>query len=486
MATISSLGVGSGLELNSILQKLMTVEQQPLLTLARKEASVQAKISALGSLKSALSSLQSVASNLVPSTGQTAAQKFTAFKTSVADTTIATATGTTGAVAGSYALEVTQLAKAQRLVTPATPTDPPTAAKYVDSVAAVAQGTLKIELGTLSADGLTFTVASEKSIVVDDSNDTLAGLRDAINAAKAGVSATIINSTRADGSSEARLVITSDTTGLKGVTRLSGIADFIFDPTSGAAGNTLSATQAEGGQTAQDAKIKLNGIEATSGSNTVTGVLDGITLNLLKETATATTLSVTKDNSSLSTQLNAFIKTYNDAAKAMKDLGFYDSTGAKTGALLGDSTLRTAQAQVRDLAFAVPSGLTSTAYQRLSDIGVALQKDGTLTLDSSKLQKAIDTDFTAVADLVSGVGTKFKSALDSLVGSTGTVTAATDGLNRTIKDFGSRREALVKRLETVEARYRRQFTALDGLVANMNKTGSYLQQQLANLPTIGG
>lgn len=483
MATISSLGAGSGLDLNGILQKLMAVEQQPLLALARKEAAVQSKISALGSLKSALSSLQTAAGNLAPASGQTAAQKFTSFKTSVADTTIATATGATGAVAGTYTLDVIQLAKAQRLVTP--PTALPAAAKYADSSTAVTQGTLKIELGTLAADGTTFTAASEKNIVIDDSNDTLAGLRDAINAATAGVSATIINSTRTDGSSEARLVITSDTTGLAGVVRLSGIADFVFDPTSGAVGNTVSAAPADGGQTAQNVKIKLNGIEASSASNKVTGVLDGITLNLLKETTTATTLSVTKDNSSLSSQLSAFIKAYNDAAKMTKDLGFYDSTGAKTGPLLGDATLRTVQSQVRDLAFAVPAGLTSTTHQRLSDVGVALQKDGTLTLDSAKLQKAIDADFTAVADVVAGVGSKFKAALEGLAGSTGTVTAASEGLNRTIKDFGSRREALAKRLEAVEVRYRRQFTALDGMVANMNKTGAYLQQQLASLPKIG-
>jgi len=483
MASISSLGAGSGLDLSGILQKLMAVEQQPLLALARKEAAVQSKISALGALKSSLSSLQTAAGNFVPSIGQTATQKFTSFKTSVADATIATATGATGAVAGTYSLDVVQLAKAQRLVTP--PTTPPAAAKYATGAAAVTQGTLKIELGTLSADGTTFTAASEKNIVIDSSNATLNGLRDAINAALSGASATIINSTRTDGSSEARLVITSDTTGLAGVVRLSGVADFVFDPTSGAAGNTLSAAPADGGQVAQNAKIKLNGIEGTSASNTVTGVLDGITLNLLKETTTATTLSVTKDNTSLTSQLNAFIKAYNDAAKTMKDLGFYDSTGAKTGALLGDATLRTVQSQVRDLAFAIPTGLTSTTYQRLSDVGVAIQKDGTLTLDSTKLQKAIDTNFTAVADLVAGVGSKFKAALEGLAGSTGTVTAATDGLNRTIKDFGSRRAALVKRLESVEARYRRQFTALDGLVANLNKTGSYLQQQLANLPKIG-
>jgi len=483
MATISSLGAGSGLDLNGILQKLMAVEQQPLVALAKKEASVQAKISALGSLKSALASLQAAASNLIPVSGQPAAQKFTAFKASVTDSTIASAAATTGAVAGSYSLEVTQLATFQRVVTP--PTSVPTAPKYATSSAAVAQGTLKIELGTLSSDGTTFAATSETNIVIDATNATLGGLRDAINAANAGVSATIISSTRADGSTEARLSITSNAIGLKGVARFSGIADFVFDPISGAVGNSLSSATADGGQAAAAARIKLNGIEATSSSNTVSDVLDGVTLNLLKETTTPTTLTVSKDTSSLSAQLNAFIKAYNDASKTLKDLGFHDSTGAKSGALLGNSTLRVAQSQVRGLAFAAPTGVGSTTYQRLSDIGVAVQKDGTLSLDSTKLQKASDADFTAVSSLVAGVGSQFNSALDGLSGSKGTVTTATEGLNRTIKDFESRRQALSKRLEAIETRYRQQFSALDTAIANMNKTGAYLQQQLANLPKIG-
>ena len=124
----------------------------------------------------------------------------------------------------------------------------------------------------------------------------------------------------------------------------------------------------------------------------------------------------------------------------------------------------------------------TSAYQTLSDIGIALQPDGTLKLDSSKLTKAIEADYAGVTALVSKVGTAFKDGIEGLAGTSGTITAATDSTNRLIKELGKRQTALLDRLEQVESRYRKQFSALDSLVASMNKTSSYLTQQLANLP----
>ena len=206
-----------------------------------------------------------------------------------------------------------------------------------------------------------------------------------------------------------------------------------------------------------------------------------MTLSLLKETTTATTLTVTKDSTtSLTGSINGFIKSFNDAAKAMKDLGYYDAGTKKAGALQGDSALRGAQSQVRSLLQTTAGG--TSAYQTLSDIGIALQTDGTLKLDSSKLNKAVEADYAGVTALVSKVGTAFKEGIEGLAGTSGTITAATDSTNRLIKELGKRQTALLDRLEQVESRYRKQFSALDSLVASMNKTSSYLTQQLANLP----
>jgi flagellar hook-associated protein 2 len=450
---------------------LMQSEQIPLVALQRQEASYQSRISALGTLQGALSSLQTAAGSMVPATGTTAVVKYTTFSASIADTTIASAAASTGAVAGSYSLEISALAKSQRLVTPA----------YVGGSAAtvIATGNLLIEFGKL--DGVVYTGDSlrSKTITIDSSNATLGGLRDAINAANIGASATIVN-----GTSGAQLVLSSNETGLSNVIRLSGLTAFDYNP----AANTGTMTQAalQGGQAATNAAFTLNGIAATSSTNTVTGVLDGVTLNLLKTTAalTPTTLKVSKDSiGSLTSSLNAFVKAYNDANKAMSELGAYNATTKAAGALQGSSTLRTAKNQMRSLVFNATAGGTSP-YQHLSNIGVSLGKDGSLSLDSAKLTAAVAADPTSVANLVSAVGSAYKTGIEGLVGSTGSITAATDGANRTIKDLTKRQQALSDRLTVIQANYTKQFTALDSLIAGMKQTSSYLSQQLANLPGV--
>lgn len=475
---ISSLGVGSGLDLSGLLTSLMQAEQQPLLALQRKEASFQARISALGSLKGTLSSLQTAAQGFVPGTGQTAFSKYSTFSTSLADTSIATTSATTGAVAGTYSLEVSALAQSHRLTSPDS-TDVTGTAALTAGLAS--GGILKIELGTLSGTtpALAFAAdtARELSVTVA-AGATLAEVRDAINAAASDgrVSATIVN-----GSNGQQLVLTSNKTGLTNVMKLSGIGGLDFDP-AGAGTGTLSQDAAKGGQTASDAAFTLNGITATSSSNTVSSVLDGVTLTLLKTNiGTPTTLTVSRDSATaLTSAINSFLKAYNDAAKAMKDLGFYDAGTKKAGALQGDSALRSAQNQVRGLLQTVVGG--SSAFKTLSDIGVSLQKDGTLKLDSTKLKAATDADYAGVTNLVASIGTAFKDGLESLVGSSGNITAATDSSNRLIKDLVKRQEALAARLTQVEERYRKQFSSLDTLIARMNQTSSWLTQQLASLP----
>lgn len=481
MATISSLGVGSGLDLSTLLTNLMTAEQQPLLSLQKKEATVTARISALGTLKGALSALQTGAQSLIPATGQSATAKFSTFSAAVADNTIASATASTGAVKGSYPLEVTTLAQAQRLTSPASSDTAGTAAL---TAGLAAGGTLKIELGALTGTAGSFSFAADSARELNitiAAGSTLEQVRDAINAAATDsrVSATIIN-----GDGGKQLVLTSGKSGTANVMKLSGSAGMTgldYNP-AGAGSGTLSQASGSGGQAASDAVFKLNGITVTRSTNTVTDVLDGVTLNLLKaNVGTPTTLTINQDStSSLTASLNTFIKSYNDAASAMKNLGYYDATTKKAGSLQGDATLRGAQSQIRNLAQTKAGG--TSVYQTLSDIGVSLQTDGTLKLDTTKLNNAVTADYAGVALLASTIGTTFKTSLDNLVGASGNITAATDSANRMIKDFDKRQLALEARLTQIEARYRKQFSALDTLVANMNKTSTYLTQQLATLP----
>lgn len=478
--TISSLGAGSGLDLSGILNSLMQVEQQPLVALQTKEASYQARISALGTLKGALSSLQTAAQGFIPASGQTAAEKYSTYKASISDTSIASASAGSGAVAGSYSLEVSSLAVAHRLTSPGSSDISPGNAARVSAMnsSLASGGTLKIELGTLA--GATYTADTAKTLEITvNAGSTLENIRDAINAKATDgrVSATIITGTNGK-----QLVLSSSQTGTANVLRLSstdGMEGFSFDPTS--VTNNLSQATADGGQAASDAEFTLNGIAATSSTNTVTGALDGVTLTLLKTTTSATALTVTRDNTtSLTSAVNAFVKAYNEATKSMKDLGYYDASTKQAGALQGDSSLRGAQNQVRSLLQTSVGG--SSAYQTLSDIGISLQKDGTLKLDTSKLNKAVEADYNGVTALISKVGSAFKDGLESLVGSSGSISAATDSTNRIIKGLTKQEEVLVGRLTQIEARYRKQFSSLDSAIASMNQTSSWLTKQLANLP----
>ncbi|MGB4674647.1 MAG: flagellar filament capping protein FliD [Azovibrio sp.] len=484
---ISSLGAGSGLDLNGILNSLMAAEQQPLIKLQTQEASYQARISALGSLNGALSALQTAAAGLLPASGQTAAEKYTTYSATVADSAIASASASKGAVAGTYALEVSKLAQNQRLAT-ATPGTPP-ASPYANADAAIGEGTLAIKFGELKDGAYTVDAARTLNITIDSTNNTLGGLRDAINAKNGGVTATIIN-----GTAGAQLVLTAKESGNKNVMQIeapdvgglpSPLAGFAFDPVTASGGFTQDPAQ--GGMAAQDAEFKLNGIAATSSTNSISGVLEGVTLTLSKVTEvdkpTRITVS-TNTTSQLTTALTAFVKGYNDANKTVSELGAYDAETKKAGPLQGQAIVRSAQNLIRNLVFSTTAG-GSGNIQRLSDIGISIDKSGALALDSSKLNKALEADYEGVTRLVEKVGNAFKTGLDSMTRSTGTISSVTDNVKNMIKGLGERGEILQARIARIEERYRAQFSALDTTIAGMKQTSSYLTQQLASLPGFG-
>lgn len=449
---ISSLGAGSGLDLSGILTKLMQVEQQPLIALQNKEASYLSRISALGTLKSSLSSLQTAAQSLMPSSGQTASEKYTTLKVSSADSSIATATVSAGAVATSYALTDITLAtnhqiRKSGLVPPAIGND----------------GTLHIKVGTGTAVDVAVTGGS-----------TLSQIASAINGAAAGVTASVIN----DGAND-HLTISANATGTGKTIEITS-SNSNWDEFNYPAG-VLPDNGWSNLQNADSASAKINGLPVTSETNTISSAISNVSITLLANSASGTTLTVTKDTSSaIYAAVNNFIKAYNDAASSMASLGYYDSSTKSAGALQGDTTLRGSQNLVRSLLQTTAGGTSD--YQTLSDIGVELQKDGSLKLNSSKLSSAISADNDGVTALITNIGSTFKNSLDSVVGTSGTVSAASDSTNRLIKQITKQQEAFVDRLTQIEARYRKQFSALDTLVASMNQTSSWLTQQLANLP----
>lgn len=458
---ISSLGVGSGLDLNTMLTSLMTVEKQPLLALQKKEASYQSRISSLGTLNSALSSLQTAAKAFIPSIGQSANDKFATLKSTVTDTTLASATVSAGAAATTYALTNISLATNEQI-------------RKTGFVIPTTDGTLSIKVGSGTAVDVNVKGAS-----------SLADIAKAINDATTGVSASIINNGTAD-----YLVLSANDTGLSKQITITGSdspplstpswSQFNFSPPGATIPDPNDWTEQ---QAAKSASVDINGLTIASETNTISSAISNVTLTLTKESVAGTTLTVSKETtSSLSSALTGFIKAYNEATTSMKKLGYYNADTKVAGALQGDSSLRGAQNQVRSLLQTQPGG--TSVYQTLTSIGVTLEKDGTLKLDSAKLSAAVTADYAGVTNLVSSLGTALNKGIEGLVGVTGTIAGATANTSTMIKELDKRAATLSLRLTQIEARYKRQFSSLDGLIASMNKTSTYLTQQLANLPGV--
>jgi flagellar hook-associated protein 2 len=458
MATVTSLGVGSGLDLNSILSGLMAAEQQPITILQTQQQTLQSQLSSIGQVKSALSSLQTAADAI------STTASFAAFQANSSDSSVS-ATATTGAVPGSYSIEVSQLAQQQKL----------TSTGYASTSSAIGTGTLKIELGSVGSSG--FTSASSVNVTIDSSNNTLAGLRDAINASGAGVVATIVN----DGSSNGNhLVLTSQTGGTANEIRMSGLSGFDFDSST----DTGSFTQIQAGQ---DAKLTIDGISVTKSSNTISDAIDGVTLNLTKtNVGSPATVSVSRDTSTMASKLQTFVNAYNSLNTTLRSVSAYDTTSNTGAALSGDYSVRDVQQRMLSVVTGTVAG-SPGGYNRLSDIGITLQADGSLAIDSTKLTAALSDPAKDVSKLiaggtgVTGLASTVSSAVTALLDTSGVIGARTDGLNKSISSLSDRISSLQDQMTQIEARYRAQFTSLDTYLSQWNTTGSYLTQQLSKL-----
>lgn len=472
--TISSAGVGSGLDVKSIVSQLMAVEQQPLQLLNTKESSYNATVSALGTLKSNLSSLQTAAQTLNLSS------TFSTLKASVADSSALSANVTGAATAGTYNVEVQHLAQPQKLVS----------SGYANTTSVVGTGTITIDLGSYSDAGsppVTFTAnpdATQTKITIDSSNNTLQGIRDAINNANAGVSATIINDGTTNGY---RLALTSTNTGSKNAARISvaetgaaGLAQIAYD---GSTGGVSNMTQ---NVAARDAVIKVDGTTITKQSNTITDAIQGVTLNLTKEMTSGSTtqLTLTRDNSAITNALNSFVTAYNAVNSTIAKSTAFNATTGQGSVLTGDATVRTVQTQLRsaltNIIPGAPGGLSM-----LSDVGITFQDDGSLGLDTDKLNQVLANPSKDIGKLfsksggVDGYGTRLNNLLSGMIfGNNSLMNSRIDGINSSIKDINNQITKENSRLADIESRYTSQFSALDTLLSNMSTTSSFLTQQL--------
>lgn len=460
---------GSSIDVNAIVNGLMSIERQPITKLNTKQTDYQAKLTALGLIKSKVDAFQTAVKSLSsPSSGS-----FVAFKATSSDTSVLSATANSTAVAGTYSVDVSSLAQSQKLV----------AAGQTSSTTAISDGaatTVTFDFGTITGgtlaagvySGATFTSngSATKNITIDGTNNTLQGIRDAINAAKMGVSASIVN----DGSGTPfRLALSSDN---------SGISNSLKITTSGGDGtiNTLLAHDPAGTQhlnqtvAAQNANFKVNGIPISKTSNSVTDAIQGVTLTLNNVTATPTSLTIVTDTSAVTDSVTNFVKAYNDLYSAMKNSSAYKSKSS----LEGDATLRGLQAQMRSIASSTVSGGTLST---LGEAGLSFQVSGTLQLDSAKLNSAMAKNFSDVANLfnsTTGFATKFDAMATSALAVDGTFATRTNGLNKSIKNISDQITSLESRMTRLQKQYTTTYSNLNVLLSNMAQTSAYLTRQL--------
>lgn len=465
--TITSAGIGSGIAVESIITQLMQLERQPITQLQQRKGVVDARLSALGKVKSAMSALQTAANSIK------SAANFSVFKTAVGDANVLTATAGSSASVGGHSVEVKDLAATQKLA----------AAGLPSSSSAIATGTLTLELGQLSGGVYTPDPARTYSVPIGATNNTLEGLRDAINALDAEVTASIVN----DGSANpARLVLSPKDSGTTNVIRMSGLAGFDFDPQAPLAGSMEQTIPAA------DARVVIDGITVTKPSNVITDALTGVTLNLKgKNEGSPTTLDVSKDSDAIKGKIEAFVKAYNDLNSLIRSETSFNSSANSAGTLNGDATVRSVRDQLRRIASGDLSAATG-GFTRLSDAGIGFGVDGSMTIDSTKLDAALADPAKNISGLfagsptVTGLATQLSDRLGELLGVGGSIESRTDSYNLSKRGFDDRIEALERRMSSIEQRYRRQYAALDSLVAGMNTTGSFLAQQLTALQNLNG
>ncbi len=476
MASITSAGIGSGLDVNGIITQLMAIERQPLAALKTEETKLNAKVSTFGKLQSLLSAVRDKAGSIGSLTLWNQRAGTSSDNAAVAVTTAA------GAAIGSYSVEVQQLASAQTLSSRAFAAS--------DTAAQFGAGTLTIELGEWTGEPISgFTAkagATPVTVTLTAEDDTLAEVRDRINAAGAGVTATIIND-----ASGARLALRSAQTGAENGFRVAA-AETIDD---GVAANGLSAlaydalgaSQMTANQRAANALASVNGIDVESVSNTLANVSDGVTLRLQRETTGPVEVGVATDTGAVKTALEDFAKAFNELATFLREQTKYDEASKTAGAMQGDSLAIGLQRQLRHVIN--EASTASTTFSRLADVGITMQSDGTLAINASaldnglanldQLRSLLATDGTASAD--SGFMQRFKDLGDLLLGVDGAFEGREDSLQQRLDRNEERQAQMEARLVSTEQRLRKQYATLDVNMGQLSSLSSYMTQQLQAL-----
>ncbi len=456
MGLISIGGLGSGLDVTSIVDALVNAERAPKEnSLNRFEADVSVTLTGLGGLKASLNELSSSVLSL------SLDSNFSKRSTTLSSTDHFTATASSTASAGDYDIEVVTLAQASAHKS-----------KVFTAGSTATFGTG----GTL-----TFTVGSETFNINVSASDSLADIRDNINAASDNelVSVNLFNDVTEIPDTGSLLIFDSKTLGLGNnlVVTFSGDAS-LADLSTG-----LTKTQDAG-----DSTILIDDISATSSDNIFTNVIQDITLNIKKVHGTpgdTDSLSVAIDSASTKTLISAFVEAFNAYTDVVKSLGAADTSAP--GILIGDATLRQVSSQIRML-FSTPVSSVTGSFNSLSSIGITTTQDGKLELDSDLLDDAISSDFDQFDELFSsdeGFATKLRDLVTDYTNSSGIISSRVTSLNSQLDRIADDRLNLNMKIESLQLRLTNQFATMDALVAQFNSTQNFLTQQFENLPGYG-
>jgi flagellar hook-associated protein 2 len=464
--TISSPGVGSGLDVNSIVSQLVAIEKQPLQPLQTKAAKFQTQLSVYSVIKSQVSALGDAAAALATSSG------WAVYAATSSNTAAVTATATSAASATSFGLDVTQLARAQ------TSASLNVAAGSTLGVAGDS-GTLSIQLGSWQTGS--FVAGSGGPVAVSiNGDDSFSTIASKINAANAGVTATVVST-----NGQERLVFRSSTTGEAAGFQISstgfaGLNSLSFTSLTNGSGSTAGM---ELGQTGLDSSVKLNGVTIQSATNTLTNVVPGLTLQLNQLTTSTATIAVAQDASALQKNIQTFADAYNALNKTLADATRY-VPGGTSGALQADSTTVGIQ---RVLANVLGSSSVGSTFSRLSDAGLERQTDGSIKLNTAKLTTAMQ-NMPNLQNLfttdngnatTNGFGLKIRDFARGLISATGTITTKSTAIQGSITRNSQDQDRINERAARVEVQLRRQYSALDAQMAQMQGLSSYVTAQLA-------
>lgn len=455
MPSIQSPGIGSGLDVNNIVESLVAAERAPATSrMDRKEADIQVKISALGTMKAGLSEFRASFANLKTST------TFNSRSATVGNEEVLEAKAGTAASPGDYAIKVLQLAQGQKMAS----------GGFESEAAAVGSGELAVTVGD-----------KEYIVEIPEETKTLADIRDAINETlkEEGVVASLLNVDDGEGGTHTRMTITSGVSGSDGEITLSATADAAVG---GEPGLQSLVDGMEELVAAQDAIVEIDGLTVTSSSNTLSNVIEGVTITLKSaDPEEVSTLSVAEDMSSFTAEIQSFVDGYNALMEVLSGADSYDTDSQASGALFGDSVMRGFRLSMSSTLGYIDRSSTGP-YSSLAAMGITTSESGTLELDESKLTTAMEKGFDDVVNFFTDEDSGFSKRLDDFVYGysrfDGVVQGRLDGLDARLTDIGKQRIDLDDRVAKVEARYRAQFQALDKMMSQLDTTSSYLAAQL--------